>query len=348
MGHTSLATYTGLAGFCAGMAFSCISLTALHEAVLRRAGHVPAIVDDEALWCVARRQVATLGNDDVLLLGASRMQTDIDEATMTEALSGRRIINLAVSGGGTSLPVLWDIIRNTRFAGLIIVDETEDTMATDFVREQLFVDTFAHTFTLDALVNREIGTWLQSRLVCLGPGEACTAVWPRIAARGKIPRPKPNVTSASRYTRADYSLVDPALLAEIRRGRLRIPWPATEIPRVADAAVMRWSDPIRVFQARGGRVVFVRLPVSRELWEMEDLDAAASLAWQRIMQQLAVPSIICNGDPAASLGELRVMDHSHLDVSDTKRFTAWLCKRLCDIQVLEPCLNSSHEPASQR
>lgn len=317
-----------LVAFCTGIAVAFVLLTAIHETVLRRAGHVPAVVDDESLWCVARRQVAALGREDVLLLGASRMQTDIDEATLAALLPGRRIVNLAISGGGTSLPVFHDIVENTAFAGIVILDETESTMASDAGIEQGFVDAYTHTFTLDRLVNRDVDTWLQSRLVCLGPGETCTDLWPRLAARGRVPPPKPNVTSFARYTRADYSLIDPALLEEIRSSRLAPPPSTIALHDPADAAVSRWGDLVTAFRERGGRVVFVRLPVSHERWALDDSGAAASQAWSQIMSRLEVPSVLCNGPDAESIRDLRILDHSHINGDHTGRFTTWLVERV--------------------
>jgi hypothetical protein len=313
--------------FIAGLVTAWGVLTALHETILRRAGHVPAIVDDESLWCVARHTVDSLGPRDVLLLGASRMQTDIDEATMARALTGRRIVNLAISGGGTSLPVFRDIVDNTAFAGILVIDETEATMANDGI-EQSFVDAYGHSFSFDRLLNRHADTWLQQRVVCLGPGQSCTEFWPRLAARRRPPSPHPTVTSPHRFTRSDYTLVDPLFLEQIRRGRLAGSTAPEDAPRIVAAAVSRWHDPIKRFRGRGGRVIFVRLPVSDERWRLEDADGTATRAWQAIMEQLDVPAIQCNGAETGLQEPWSILDHSHLQTSDTARFTAWLCDRL--------------------
>lgn len=332
MTHAAIQTHSHAGAFLAGLMVSFLGLTSAHEAMLRVCGHEPAIVDDETLWCTVRRQVDTLSSDDVVLLGASRMQTDIDETKLVEAFPGRKFVNLAISGGGTSRPVFRDIVENTNFAGTAVLDETEYTMAGGDGDEQSYVAAYTDTFSFDKLVNRQVDTWLQTWLVSLGPGESCTELWPRILARRQVPPPKPTVTSATRYTRSDYSLVDPELLREIRRKRLPNPSSETDMPRTIDLAVDHWRDLIDAFRARGGRVVFVRLPVSQELWALEDAKGEASGAWRQIMQRLGVPSILCNGAEADSLGDLRILDHSHVDLAETKRFTAWLCQRLYVIE----------------
>lgn len=313
--------------FITGLVVAFLALTAGHEFSLRRAGHGPAIVDDEPLWCVARRTVDSLGPRDVLLLGASRMQTDIDPVTMARALPGSRIVNLAISGGGTSLPVLRDIVDTTSFAGMVVIDETEATMAADG-NEQVFVDAYRSSFSFDRLLNRQADTWLQERVVCLGPGRSCTEFWPRLAARRRPPSPPPAVTTAHRFTRSDYTLVDPSFLEAIRRTRLVGSAAPEEIPRIVEAAVSRWRDPVERFRSRGGRIVFVRLPVSEERWRLDDAGGAATRSWKAIMDRLDVPSIQCNGADGAVGEPWSILDHSHLQAADTGRFTAWLCERL--------------------
>jgi hypothetical protein len=322
---------SGAGAFGAGLVAAFLVLTAVHESMLRHAGHLPAMVDDEPLWCVERRKVESLGPRDVLLLGASRMQTDIDEATMTRAMPGRRVVNLAISSGGTSLPVFHDIVDNTTFAGTLVIDETERTMASDGI-EQSFVDAYRHSFSFDRLLNRQADTWLQQRLVCLGPGESCTEFWPRLIARRRPSPPQPTVTSAHRFTRSDYTLADPVLLEQIRRGRLSGGAMPEETPRTTDAVVSRWLDLVNRFRSRGGQIIFVRLPVSEDRWTIEDAGGTATRTWQAIMKRLEVPSILCNSEDDDLRVAWRILDHSHLQASDTPRFTAWLCHRLQQVE----------------
>jgi hypothetical protein len=255
------------------------------------------------------------------------MQTDIDRATMCRALPGSRIVNLAISGGGTSLPVFRDIVDTTSFAGTIVIDETEKTMIQDG-NEQSFVDAYRHSFSFDRQLNRQFDTWLQQGLACLGPGLSCTEFWPRLVARRRPPSPRPAVTSADRFTRSDYTVVSPAFLEEIRQGRLAGSAAPEEIPRIIATAVSRWRDPVGRFRGRGGRIIFVRLPVSEERWRRDDAGETATRSWKAIMERLDVPSILCNG-AKVDVGEpWSILDHSHLQASDTARFTAWLCEHL--------------------
>lgn len=327
MNRPRIQTHSHAGAFLGGLMVSFLGLTGSHESLLRSCGHEPAIVDDEALWCAARRQVASLGPDDVVLLGASRMQTDIRESTLAECLPGRRFLNLAVSGGGTSLPVFRDIVAHERFAGTVILDETETTLATNG-SQQACVDACRHAFTLDRRINRGIETWLQDRLVCLAPEESCVAVWPRLAATGRVPPPKPTITNAARHTRTRFSRIEAGLLTDIRRRNLPGPADPSRSAGLIDEAVARWLEPIDVYRRRGGRVVFVRLPVSTERWSLENTGAAAATAWRGIMDRLGVPSILCNASESGVAEGLSILDSSHVDAADSDRFTRRLCDRL--------------------
>ena len=50
----------------------------INESLLRIAGHRTSLVSDEDLWSLARSQVEKISSNGILLLGASRMQTNID------------------------------------------------------------------------------------------------------------------------------------------------------------------------------------------------------------------------------------------------------------------------------
>lgn len=308
-----------------------LTCTGLHEWGARRAGAVPNIVDDEAMWSVHRSRVDGLGTDDLVLLGASRMQTDLDLTTLAAGFSGRRIVNLAISGKQTSWPVFADIVRTTRFAGLLLIDETENSlvMGDD---QQSFVDFYHSDFTFDRRCNRTIETWLQERLTCVGFGQSSTKLILSILARGRIPSIVYTVTDANRFTRSHFDWARPDILASIRRRRL-VALPAPEDgasrQRAIDSAVERWKPLVDAFRERGGRVVFVRLPTGGQRWRRDNVDNRAARDWHEIMATLGVPSI--HADLDAELGRFESPDASHLDAGDLAAFTAELLPRLREL-----------------
>jgi len=303
-----------------------LACTATHEWLVRRAGREQTLVDDEALWATIRMEVPQLSGDDILLLGASRMQTDLNEATLRELLPDRRVLNLAISGKGSSLPVLQDIVGRTSFAGILIIDETVGTLEVGN-DQQPFVDFFHREFTFDRRVNRTIETWLQERFVCLGFGQSSIRLWLTLLARGRLPDPIYTVTDARRFTQSFFSRIRPDFLAEIRRDRLAGQVPPTGEGNPVATAVARWKASLDAFQSRGGRTIFVCMPLDAERWALNNSNGLAESQWNQIMATLQVPAINCNAS-AETFPKFETPDASHLDAKDTDRFTRELMARL--------------------
>jgi len=312
--------------FCLTCLAGLLACTATHEWLMRRAGREQSLVDDEALWATIRMEVPQLSGNDILLLGASRMQTDLNEAALRELLPDRRVLNLAISGKGSSLPVLQDIVDRTSFAGILIIDETVTSLEAGN-DQQSFVDSFHRDFTFDRHVNRTIETWLQEQLVCLGFGQSSIRMWLTLLSRRRLPDPVYTVTGADRFTQSFFSRIRPELLAEIRRDRLVGQVPPPEEENSVAAAVARWKATLEAFRSRGGRAVFVCMPVGNERWKLNNSNGLAQSQWNQIMGALQVPALNCNTS-AEAFPSFETPDASHLDASDTDRFTRELMARL--------------------
>lgn len=98
--------------------FSIIRL----EAYWRSQGVSPNIDDNDALWAVARSDVDKASNEDVVLIGSSRVLFNV-QLNEWEKETGIRPIQLAIPGS-TPLPVFHDLVNNTNFKGTILVGVT--------------------------------------------------------------------------------------------------------------------------------------------------------------------------------------------------------------------------------
>ena len=63
----------------------------------RSQGVIPGLEDDKELWALQRTKVETASENDVVLIGSSRVLFDM-QLNEWEALSGRRPIQLASAG----------------------------------------------------------------------------------------------------------------------------------------------------------------------------------------------------------------------------------------------------------
>ena len=93
------------------------------ETLLRVRGLGIASVDDTAqLWATERERAATLGTNAMILVGASRMQMDVDLATLRQYTT-KTPVQLAISAA-PFMPVLESLADDDRVVGDVIVSFT--------------------------------------------------------------------------------------------------------------------------------------------------------------------------------------------------------------------------------
>lgn len=92
------------------------------EIYWRSQGYYPTLDDNKDLWAVQRDKVKKATNDDVVLMGSSRVLFDI-QLDEWETETGKRPIQLA-SAGATPIPLFSDIVNNSDYAGTVVVGVT--------------------------------------------------------------------------------------------------------------------------------------------------------------------------------------------------------------------------------
>jgi hypothetical protein len=106
------------------------------------------------------------------------------------------------------------------------------------------------------------------------------------------------------------------------------PPPPSFVPPEAFGAKMnaareqRFNDTIAAIQklrARGGKVVFVRFPVSGELKQVEDKFTPRAKTWDPLLQASATPGIYFEDFP--ELASFECPEWSHLSAGDSVEFT---------------------------
>ena len=128
------------------------------------------------------------------------------------------------------------------------------------------------------------------------------------------------------------------LQSRIQQGWLRLftpPPPPTYIPKEKFMAKMKdaMEDRFRGIAAavdnlrgRGGKIVFVRLPVVGELKALEDRITPRSQIWDPLLQRTAVPGIYFEDHP--ELAGFNCPEWSHLSAGDSVEFSKRLIPHL--------------------
>jgi len=81
----------------------------------------------------------------------------------------------------------------------------------------------------------------------------------------------------------------------------------------------RWQAPIEKFTKRGGKVVFVRMPVDKKRWYYEKKKMPVDKYWNFFLSELQVSGI--HFSEHEGLRKFRLPDTSHLDWKDREEFT---------------------------
>lgn len=284
-------------------------LLASAEGFWRAQGHQPTLDDGPGLWSAWRSRVAEPGA--LAVLGDSRIQVGLDLDRVHSAL-GLRPIMLAIDASSPR-PVLEDLARDTSFRGPVLCAVTAETLVPG-TKDQRPADWLArhHQASLDAPINRWAKTQLQQRFVLAGYGTSPHRVVRSLLRRGTLPAPSYLQTRADRERATDFTQVPD--LDVVRSGyveRLQgAEWAWTPASWLeATEPLQAWT---RVIQARGGAVLFVRLPSSGALRALEDARAPRDQFWDRFAEASPAPAVHLD-----DVGDTwHLPDDSHVDAAD--------------------------------
>jgi hypothetical protein len=311
---------------------------------LARHGVRPTVVDSSGRWLKSREQASKLGGDGLILIGASRMQLDVDMPIMSSLL-GRSAVQLSIDGS-SFVPVLRDLASDPSITGTVLV-EYEDQMLGDLS----VVDRAAQYEALweiergkvkvpdFAMIEDWLADLLHTHMRSYADGaRPLTSLVHRVLfpdSRGQYIETLPD-----RSRLADYSKVEmPAMYyRRVMRnmGLVDVPqfrgWPELDeelrrrIAGISAADLPLFSENARIvgsmakaIETRGGHVVFIRMPTSGLVREFDQQHFPRGQFWERFIRDAGVNAINFEDEP--SLGGFNCPDGSHLDYRDRERFT---------------------------
>ena len=305
----------------ATLAIALVAVVGL-ELAMRHRGYRPSVKDDEYAWAWQRLRASDGSPHTVAILGTSRIHLAFSPAAFARALPGWKAVQLAIDG---TLPAasLVDLAGDPAFRGVAIVDTLESGIVpANLSSQRAYVTAYHRRWRAPgAMIERWLATQVESRLAILSD----TGV--RIVATGASP---PYVeTFPDRTQFADYALTD---IAERRRkqiGRLAaIPRPTPQDADVWLEGALQMEPYIAQIQARGGAVVYLRMPTCDERWASDQQTDPRALEWDRLAARTHAVAIHFADYP--SLRDFECPDTSHIASKDGPRFTAALIDVLVD------------------
>ena len=323
------------------MLVSCLltlAAAAAWEARCRSWGYAPTLNDNPDLWAMTRAKVQP---DSVVIIGDSRAWFDLDLDEMELGL-GRRPVQLAIPGS-CGYPVLADLADDRNFHGTVIcsiVPSLYFAPAGPPIRNAMKAVNRWHKQTVAQRASNELGMLMEEHIAFLNQDDlSLGGLLDRLPVPNRAdallgPPLPPYFETVDRERRArmfEACAIPGPLQDRVKFGWLALftpPPPPTYVPRQAYMSEMeraveaRFGDTAKAVQAiraRGGTVVFVRLPMSGELKKLEDRASPRSGPWARLLRETGAPGIYFEDYP--ELADFSCPEWSHLSASDSTLFT---------------------------
>jgi hypothetical protein len=324
-----------------------MAATCAWEFYCRSIGYGPTLNDNEDLWTMTRRRVEP---ESVVIIGDSRGWYDLDLDELQKGL-GKRPVQLAM-GGSCAYPVLADLADDKTFHGTIICS---------FVPRLFFAPPGtppmergekavrrSHTQTPAQRGSQYLAMPLEEHVAFLKQQELTLDEWlkclpiPNRPGALVPPRPPPYFGTVDRERRARMieECARPGselqkLIQQIWLPLFTPPPPPSYIPedvfmaKIKEAIEKRFHDTVAAaekLRARGGKIVFVRLPVSGGLKALEYKTTPRNRTWDPLLQATGAPGIYFEDFP--ELAGFNCPEWSHLSAGDSVEFSKRLVPHL--------------------
>ncbi|MBI5938598.1 MAG: hypothetical protein HY850_12240 [Betaproteobacteria bacterium] len=322
----------------------------LTEGVLAAKGYQATVQDGPDRWMQERLRARELGRRALILVGASRVQLDFDLAVLRDA-TGLEPVQLAIDGS-SFVPILEGLANDPEINGTVLVGiQFDDIGGTRRDASHLYQENFDrgnYQRPLNyGLIEARLGQLRSDNLRNFSDG---ARPWDALHHRLLNPNPVRQylVTYPDRSRAADYQMVPmPSFyLARVMRNlgeEIKIPagfspeqiesFLAARIDQARPSsnktfleALPRLETAVRNIQTRGGRVIFVVMPMSGLVKKIEDKRYPRKLFWDPIVTSTFAMTI--HFEDHLDLAGFVCPDGSHLDQRDRPRFTNALARHM--------------------
>jgi hypothetical protein len=326
----------------------CFTFVALMEIRLAQLGYHPTILDSKERWADERARASQLGKRALIIIGASRIQLGLDLEVLRRE-TGLEPVQLAVDGS-SFVPILKGLADDPTIRGTILVDYSPMVVAGavsgDYGAATAFQRAFdkralePESFSLARMEKLLAGTLhenlrsfadgatplrsIQSRII---PGQPAMQYLVTLPDRSRLADYR-LVSMPGFYHRrvirnlGEEQLIDPAAadIEQTLRHKISLLQPQRDITFIQGARYL--AGLLANIDARGGKVIFVEMPTSGMVREIEDKQFPRARFLDILKREIRAPILSSVNNP--ELGAFDCPDGSHLDFRDRSRFTMTL------------------------
>lgn len=294
-----------------------------YEQELRGRGFLPSVDMHQDLWSWHRMKVSCCGKQDSLvLLGASRLLLDTSMDELRARYPGTSVHMLGLNGK-YPLSTLENLAKDEHFTGTVVVSLNAQALEPfywDMQQEE--VDHYEENFSLYLALDAWLKSVYQSRYVFADSGLS----WPNIVKyydkNKRLKDPGYTTRALDLSIRGDFQLIDAEQLGKhFYKEKLK---DYTDNPPSPLESWLPQIDKLNELSSRiidrGGNVILIRLPTSKEHWDLDNEYYPKQDYWDRLVAQSYAPAIHFLDIPG--LSDFDLPDTSHLDFRDREAFTA--------------------------
>ncbi|HKS17376.1 MAG TPA: hypothetical protein VJU16_08695 [Planctomycetota bacterium] len=297
--------------------------TTLLETQARRLGIRPSWSAGAESWCV---EAAVLGSKDIAVIGTSRAVSGIEPVEFSRA-TGRPVRQLAINAS-SMLPVLEWLARREDYSGVVIAEivpglEFRAGHERHAIAERIVADFPDFNRSPGRRIEAVLARAVQTRVAFKSPGFHLLAPYRDRQGPGVGHLSRMSV-EASRFVRLEFHPGDPT--AEPKRPERSRAKPADD--RERRDLQHRFAEAARAIEKRGGRVVFLFMPMTGQAAEMEERDFPRREYWDRL--GTSTRSLKIHFRDHSKLSGFACPDEEHLDGEDAVRFTRALAELLLE------------------
>ncbi len=317
------------------------------EVYARSLGYRPSLNDTSDLWTLRR---AAVKQDSLVIIGTSRSLFDLDLDQIEKGL-GMRPIQLGLVGS-SPYPVFENLANDESFHGTMIVDllpllfmapagPPMEIAEKAIKRYQNQAESQKWGEYLAMLLEEKIAFLKQDDLTLSALLDRVSV--PSRASFHPAPKLPPYFSTLDRERRT--KMAEQAVTPGPLQNRVKFGWPPLFSPPPApnwispeafgknlreliEARYQNIASFAAKLRARGVKVIFVRLPVTGKVKEIEDQTSPRAGIWSRILADTKYPGIYFEDYP--ELSQFQCPDWSHLSGPDSIEFTRRLVPHLLE------------------
>jgi hypothetical protein len=326
----------------------CISAWELYW---RSQSYFPDMDDTKYLWAKNRAKVETATENDVVLIGSSRVLFNIQLAKW-DSLTGVTPIQLA-NAGATPLPTFHDIVENTDFKGTVVVGVTPPLFfSTTFERAPPWTraasrSEFYKDRTYAQRLNYILSVPLQNSLAFVSNDDEAwaddinlkallkTIELPNRTGKPKAPpfRRFQDIDSYRNVRMKEGMVTDTSFANSIKAvWKSMLTSEPKPPPPDKEATTEFFLKDLEKFKSRGGKAILLRSPSDGFFYELETMITPRPEFWDELVSKSNTPAY--HYQDYKELSAFKTIEWSHLSAKDADKFTENFVKILIEDNVI--------------